>query len=60
VTEDPLRLVREVDMDEQVDQVLVFAKPDAARAPPRVVRRITFEQPVALRKLYAETPWLGE
>jgi len=60
VTQNGFRLVRESDLDEQVDQVVVFAKPDAAEAPARLVRRITFQQPVSLRKLYAETPWLGE
>lgn len=59
VTQDGFRLVRESDMDEQVDQVVVFAKPDAAEAPARVVRRMTFDQPVALRKLYADRAWLG-
>jgi hypothetical protein len=60
VTQDGFRLVRESDLDEQVDQVMVFARPGAAEAPARVVRRLTFDQPVTLRKLYLDTAWLGE
>jgi hypothetical protein len=60
VIEGSFRLVRKMDLEEQVDQVLVYALADTAGTPTRVVRRITFPQPVTLRKLYEETPWLRE